>query len=210
MSNEEFESFFESYKPSDYLPESRIIIEQIINVRQMDLENYQMPESEKVEEEIKLKGLRGWLILVGIGVVLSPLRLLGEVIPVFLPIFEEGTFEALTTVGSGVYSPHLATLIVGEIIFNIGMVMTGIYLIYLFFTKHYLFPKIYIAITLISIIFIPLDAWLSSLIVPNAPVFDAETEKSFIRLLFGGFIWIPYLLKSKRVKATFIEKVSKG
>jgi len=54
-------------------------------------------------EDNRLKGLGGWLILVGIGVVLSPIRLLGLIIQVYKPIFEDGTWEALTTVGSESY-----------------------------------------------------------------------------------------------------------
>ena len=83
----------------------------------------------------------------------------------------------------------------------------SIYLIYLFFSKHYLFPKFYIGIVAVSLIFIPLDAWLVSFVVPNEPMSDAETMLEFARVLFVGLIWVPYMLISKRVKATFVEKM---
>ena len=51
----------------------------------------------------ELKGLGGWLVLVGIGVVISPIRLLVTLVPTYKPIFEGGTWEAITTVGSEAY-----------------------------------------------------------------------------------------------------------
>ena len=158
-------------------------------------------------ENSELKGLSGWLILVGLGVVFSPFRLLFTYVPMYKPIFEDGTWEAITTVGSEAYHSLWAPILLGEIAFNSLMVVVSIYLIYLFFSKHYLFPKLYIGIVAISIMFIPLDAWLVTKILPSEPMFDPETTKEFLRSLVAGIIWIPYMLISKRVEATFVENM---
>jgi len=155
----------------------------------------------------ELKGLGGWLILVGIGVVISPIRLLVTLVPTYKPIFEDGTWEALTTVGSEAYTPYFGSLLVGEIAFNALMVVASIYLIYLFFSKHYIFPKLYIVIVAASLIFIPLDAWIVTKVFPGESMFDPETTKEFMRSLIVGVIWVPYMLVSKRVKATFVESM---
>ena len=155
----------------------------------------------------ELKGLGGWLILVGIGVVIAPIRLLVTYIPIYKPIFEDGTWEALTSVSSNAYNPLWGPLLIGEIAYNSIMVAASIYLIYLFFSKHYLFPKLYIVIVATSLVFIPVDAWLVTKILPTKPMFDPETTKEIIRVLIGGLIWVPYMLISKRVKATFVEKM---
>lgn len=155
----------------------------------------------------ELKGLGGWLILVGIGVVLSPIRLLSTLVPTFKPVFEDGTWEALTTEGSDAYAPYFGSLLVGEMVFNTIMVAASIYLIYLFFSKHYLFPKLYIGIVAASLIFIPLDAWVVTLVFPGEPMFDPDTTKEFMRSLIVGVIWVPYMLLSKRVKVTFVENL---
>jgi hypothetical protein len=210
MSREELESFLKSYNPDDFMPEARKIVEEVIKARQIDFENYPRQESEIVKEENKLKGLGGWLIVVGIGTVLSPIRILISSVQTNLPIFKDGTWEALTTVGSEAYNPFLGPLVIGEIIFNIGLVVVSTYMIYLFFAKHYLFPRFYIAVIAISLIFILLDAFLVSSLLPNEPMFDTETAKEFGRLLISGLIWIPYMMVSKRVKATFIEKSPNG
>lgn len=164
-------------------------------------------ELEENTDQDPLYGLGGWLILVGIGVVISPIRLLATLIPNYKPIFEDGTWEALTTKGSEAYTPYFSSLLVGEIVFNTIMVAASIYLIYLFFSKHYFFPKLYIGIVVASLIFIPLDAWLVTKVFPSEPMFDPETTKELGRSLITGVIWVPYMLFSKRVKVTFVENM---
>lgn len=160
-----------------------------------------------MRNENELKGLGGWLILVGIGVVIFPIRLLMTTVSIYVPIFQDGTWEALTDAGSETYHPFWAPLLISEVAYNSIMVLVSLYLIYLFFSKHYLFPKVYIAIVGASIVFIPLDAWLVTKVLPGEPMFDPETSKEFMRVLIGGLIWVPYMLISKRVKATFVEKM---
>jgi len=159
-----------------------------------------------IDSNENLKGLSGWLILVGLGVVLSPIRLIFVVNQVYGSIFFDGTWALISSKDSEFYNPYLASLIIIEIIYNILMIIACIYLIYLFFTKHYRFPSIYIIITIITIVFIPLDAYMVYLLVPDQPIFDEETAKEFGRVIFFAMIWVPYLLKSKRVKVTFVEK----
>ena len=160
-----------------------------------------------MSQEENLKGLSGWLILVGIGIVFSPIRLVATYYPIFSQIFTDGTWEILTTPGTEVYNVMWAPLLISEIVYNSAMVLASVYLIYLYFSKHYLFPKIYIAIIAISLVFIPLDAWLSTFVLPDEPMFDPDTTKEFARALIGGLIWVPYMLISKRVKATFVENL---
>ena len=154
-----------------------------------------------------LKGLGGWLILVGIGVVIGPFRLGYEYGPIYYSIFTDGTFGILTTAGTEAYNSLWAPLLIGEALYNSLMVLASASLIYLYFTKHYLFPKVYIYIIAISIIFIPLDAWLGSFVIIDEPMFDPATSKELARTVLSAFIWIPYMLVSKRVKATFVENM---
>lgn len=158
------------------------------------------------DNDKELKGLGGWLILVGIGTVIAPVRILAWAIPTYKPIFEDGTWELLTTVDSPIYHVMWGPMLIGEIAFNAIMVVACIYLIYLYFSKHYLFPKVFIALMVVSLVFIPLDAWLVTFVLPDEPMFDPDTTKEFGRTVIASLIWIPYMLVSKRVKATFVEK----
>lgn len=158
-----------------------------------------------MNDNSELTGLGGWLVLVGIGVILGPFRLAYEFGPLYYSIFTDGTFEILTTPGSEAYHQLWGPLLVLEATYNFLMVLALFYLIYLFFSKHYLFPKVFIAIVLLSLCFIPLDAWLGSFVLTDEPMFDPATTKEFARTLFSAVAWVPYMLVSKRVKATFIE-----
>lgn len=155
--------------------------------------------------EKELKGLGGWLILVGIGVVLSPIRLVIELVPFYFSIFNDGGWTALTTPSSDLYTPYFGALLIGEMSINFLMMFTWAYIGYLFFTKNYLFPKLYISIMAASLIFITFDAWVASQIFPGQVMFDADTKKEFMRTLVPALIWVPYMMESNRVKATFVE-----
>ncbi|HBZ93087.1 MAG TPA: DUF2569 domain-containing protein [Pseudomonas sp.] len=160
-----------------------------------------------MSDNAKLKGLGGWLILVGLGLIITPLRISITYGPMFYSVITDGTFETLTTPGTEYYHWLWAPLLVFEAIFNSCMLIACALLLYLFFTKHYLFPKVFIATILISLVFIPFDAWLGSLIFTDEPVFDPDTTKEFARTLFSAVIWVPYMLVSRRVEATFVKDI---
>ena len=152
------------------------------------------------------KGLGGWLILIGLGVALAPIRLLTTLTTVYKPLFDDGTWQLLTTAGSEDYIPHFGTLLIAEITFNSLMLLASIYLVYLFFTKHYLFPRVFIGLALATLVFIPLDAWCVTRLFPEQPMFDQQTTGELVKTIITAVIWIPYMLVSKRVKATFVGK----
>lgn len=161
-----------------------------------------------MSDKDNLKGLGGWLILVGIGVVIAPFRLAYMYGPIYYSIFTDGTFEILTTPGTEYYHSLWGPFLIGEALINSILVFASVYLVYLYFAKHYLFPKVYIAIIVFSLIFIPLDAWVGSFIITDEPMFTPEIIKEFTQTLIGAAIWVPYMLVSKRVKATFVEHKS--
>ena len=98
-----------------------------------------------------LVGLGGWLILVGIGVVLGPIKLLGLTIIEFSNAFSEGTLEAITTPGTESYVPLVGPYIICELIVTAGLFIALLYLVFLFFSKKLEFPKWYIRILALSL-----------------------------------------------------------
>lgn len=121
-------------------------------------------------------------------------------------MFSEGIFNSLTSVDSVYYHPLWIYYILGEITVNTIFVLTSFVLLYLFFKKHYLFPKVFISVCIAMIIFILIDASLIKLILPNEEIFDSDTASELMRSIFYGMIWIPYMMFSKRVKVNFVEK----
>ncbi len=76
---------------------------------------------------------------------------------------------------------------------------------YKFFNKSRDFPKWYIGIAVFSLVFIVADAFAIKLVLPNEPVFDPDIIKELMRSVIMVVVWVPYMLVSKRVKATFIK-----
>jgi len=75
----------------------------------------------------------------------------------------------------------------------------------LFFKHKKAFVSWYLAILFGGLAFIALDAYAVSLIVPDVDVFDDEMKTMIFRGLIQAVIWGPYMLLSKRVKATFVK-----
>ena len=151
------------------------------------------------------KAIGGWLILVALGVILGPFRIGHLLVTTFPPIFSDGTWEAITTETSEVYSALWAPFILGEIAFNLILLVASIYMAILFFSKKSNFPKWFAALSIVSAIFILLDAYVASIVMPGIPMFDSETSKEFGRSLVSCLIWTPYLFLSQRSKETFIR-----
>jgi serine/threonine protein kinase len=162
-------------------------------------------QEEATAEEKKLEGLGGWLIVVGIGIIISPFRIVTQVFSVYPEIFSNGSWAALTTPGTEAYNPLWAPIICGEMVINGGLVLASIFSAFLFFSKKKIFPKWYIGTSIFSLAFVVVDALVVKSVMPDVPLFDAETTKEFGRSLIAALVWVPYMLVSKRVKITFVR-----
>lgn len=152
-----------------------------------------------------LEGLGGWLILVGLGLVIAPLRMLFEYVPLYVGLFDDGTFALLSTPGTADYNVYFAPLIYAEIVINSALVCAWLVAGVLFFTRRRLFPRLYVGILLITPIFITADAYAFLLVAPDEPVFDPATSLELMRAVIPALIWVPYMRVSKRVRATFVR-----
>ncbi|MBI6632957.1 DUF2569 domain-containing protein, partial [Pseudomonas paralactis] len=86
---------------------------------------------------------------------------------------------------------------------NTLLILAYVYLLYLFFTKSYLFPQLFIVVFFVSLVFIPLDAWLGSFFDSSMSIDNPEVKKEMMGSLISACIWVPYMVVSKRVRATF-------
>jgi len=152
-----------------------------------------------------LKGLGGWLIVVGLGLLIAPISLCIFLYSTYSEIFTDGIWEMLTMPESEVFVPYFGVMLITEICVNILLLFAIIYTGYLYFSKNKSFPKWYVGIMVFSIVFIILDAFAVSSILPDTKVFDKDTLRELGRSLLGAMIWIPYMRVSKRVKATFVN-----
>ena len=149
-------------------------------------------------------GLGGWLVLVALGLILNPIRLLVFLVQTYPPIFQTGAWEALTTPGSESYHQLWAPLLIFEVAGNIAVIVASLALLVLFFRRSRHFPKLFVAFALINLVFVILDAWLGSLVITDEPMFDPVTARELGRSLIAVLVWVPYMFRSRRVRNTFV------
>lgn len=152
-----------------------------------------------------LKGLRGWLVLLGFGLVFGVIRLIIELINLYKPYINTNLFDILANPASEKYISNFKFLFYFEIIYNVFLILFMIYTIYLFFTCSKKFPPRLIFILLVHLVYYPLDAIAASIVIPNQSAFDAATMKDLFKSVVYAAVWIPYLIKSERVKNTFVN-----
>jgi len=152
------------------------------------------------------QGIGGWLLLPLLGLIISPVRVAFLTYRDIWPVFsEEGFWEYLTTPGSADYHPLWAPVIVFEAVGNVVLVITGLVALWLFLRKSYLAPRWVIAWLALSLVLQVTDFVLLKQIPAVAEEYDPDAIKELARAVVGALIWIPYFLKSKRVKATFVK-----
>lgn len=161
------------------------------------------------QQDPKLKGLGGWLVLVCIGL-LAAVVMQGVGAYQSLQLFTNGTVEFLSDPDSESHIPGYGGALKFELIGEIAFFVLGIYLIYLFFNKNRRFPKLYIGFLITSVVYLVLDfVIISSLSVPTAELQNVLNDSlsqlgtSIGGAVMGALIWGSYIKNSKRVRATF-------
>jgi hypothetical protein len=149
-----------------------------------------------------LYGVGGWLWLVVLGNVISPIRIALSLGPLY------------SSIDYANLHPRLAAFIYGEIVFNAIVVLWSVANLFLLFSKHRLFPRSLVGLLAFSSVFVPLDAfvarWVTDSIgqaMPWEEVFDTDTVREIGRSIVGAAIWIPYALMSRRVNVTYLNRV---
>ena len=139
----------------------------------------------------ELKGIGGWLILPVIGTLLSPL------------ITAYAAFQDAVVLLNSSVSTSLAAFIVVEFLYNFGLVIAWIFAAALLFRHKRLYPRLFVALLVITLIGTVLD------LAVAVTVFDIKLDSSDVRSAVRSVIlltiWGPYMHKSVRVKNTFVE-----
>ncbi len=101
-------------------------------------------------------------------------------------------------------SPLLTRLIYFEIATNVALIVGLLCLSFLFYTKKNIFPKCMIVYLVAQHCLLVLDYLVASMAVSS--LMGSEGVLEFMRPFITAVIWIPYLLNSRRVKATFVRQ----
>lgn len=165
----------------------------------------ELAENKDTAQPTGPQGIGGWLILIAIGVVLGPIVLLGTTLPIVFDLAAIENWSILTNPNSKSYVPYFVELVIGEMTANALLFIASLWMAVLFFTKHRWFPRVYISYVLASTLILIADTYAVSVVLPDMPAFDEETVRGFISSAITLFIWVPYLLLSRRVKNTFVR-----
>ena len=144
------------------------------------------PEANNKHEP---KGIAGWLIIPAIGLVLAPIKSAAML------------YMGLSMIQS--FAPELTSdsrlWLVGLI--DVAMIVATIIVAVFFFKKRRVAVRAIIGLMVASILASVVQALLNAAMFEGG---DADTFKPVIHACVFGAVWIPYFLKSKRVKNTFI------
>jgi hypothetical protein len=142
---------------------------------------------------------------VGLGVVISPLRIVIEGIGIYGPLFRDGSLQNIADPSAPSYVAYLAELIYAEMFFNAIFVIWAVLNLVGFFSKNARFPASWRYFLLANLAFLVGDSSLTTNFMPSNEVFDTATVKSIFQSIFAAAIWVPYTIVSKRVKNTFVN-----
>ena len=95
--------------------------------------------------------------------------------------------------------------IIFSLLANEALLFWSLVNVVFFFRKSRLFPRCYIGFMLFMALGMTLDQLLASMIPSVSQESKPEDLRDLIRIYIACFVWIPYFLKSKRVKVTFVQ-----
>lgn len=164
-----------------------------------------LPKAPLNETDENLNGIRSWLILAALGLIATPILVIKLLYTEILPLLFVTQWDLLTGVGSELYHPGWAPLIITETLANLGLLFFSSVILLLFFQKRRSAPGLYIKYQAITIAAVLLDYFVLTHFEPTASQMNSSDLADTIRSVVFSIIWIAYFKTSKRVKATFTK-----
>lgn len=161
--------------------------------------NYDLPAQEKDEN----KSIGGWLVLVAIGLVLSPFMLLYTLITG--GYFDAATWSAVFNVPEMI---KYGFVLFFEMIYVTAILVYATFLIIVFFQKRTIVPRLMIIFYSVLLVIGIYEVFMVSQIIPEIYT-GPEKQDVYVELLktlVRSAIWIPYFIFSTRVAETFTRR----
>lgn len=159
----------------------------------------------RLNENPKLQGLGGWLFLIGLGLCLAPLMKVFTIGQNWGGYFSIEVWQAVAMPLGENYHPLYAPLLMFELLGNTIMLGLNVLALCLFFTRRRAFPNLFITLALGNAVFLVLDDVGCAFIPFLHSSADGKNHSDAIRAVFYAIIWSAYMVKSRRVKATFTK-----
>ena len=166
--------------------------------------NYDPAPRNTVEKYTRELG--SWLILIGIGLFLTPFVIVGQL------LFDDTYFNAYIWSGlinpdSGFYNLPLTILMLVELIYAALIFVYVVFLNFLFYKRRTSFPRLIIIYLLANALFSTIDSIVALMVSDFTEPEWKDIISGNIRSLIIAGIWVPYFIFSERVKDTFTVSI---
>ncbi|MHA0856445.1 DUF2569 domain-containing protein [Paenibacillus sp. CMAA1364] len=162
-------------------------------------------EKEMDNHRLGISGLGGWLIFVQFGLYFTILIMLTQLFQFSLPAFSPETWNVLTSTDSELYHPLWGPLLVFETICNVSFLAFSVFILFNFYRRKSILPRLMIIFYSVSFIIGVVDTILVLQIPLARETEDGSSIRDIIKSILTCAIWIPYFIKSVRVKNTFVR-----
>jgi len=147
----------------------------------------------------RLVGRRGWLALLGFALIVGTLRL-GATVVEAAPAYSNEAWAAVSTPGGAYYDPMAAPLLLFELVANLAQVALSLIVVHAYLAKKRSFALLFIVRQVASVAFMAIDLGLAAMLIDG----DTSGTSSLIAAAIGSALWIRYVLRSPRVRSTFL------
>lgn len=150
------------------------------------------------------RGLRGWLLLPIFHLITTVLLSAHNL------SFVIWDWEGIVALATGQIDPNYQWLLwpmLLSVVMGVGIVAFAIYLLVILFQKKGALPRLMVWFYSAMLIAMGMEFGMSFQYVEftEAPEDVTQAGNDFVRAVIAAAIWIPYFLRSKRVKATFVN-----
>ena len=165
------------------------------------------PRDINANEEVRPAApkIGGFLILVGVGLVISFLQNLGDLGSSLGPLHGE-TWKRLTTPGFTSYHPSWKSVLLFGIISTAVILVLNVVALVLFFRKHRFFPTLIVVSIPVIFVLMLADYYLEGLVpaIAATPDYGKQWHGLIVQFI-AMHVWIPYFVVSDRVQRTFVR-----
>jgi transglutaminase-like putative cysteine protease len=148
-------------------------------------------------DDAPYEGLGGWLVLVGFGVLVRPLFLLAAMVKDQAQFFDVVTWESFTAAGQ---HEALAAVVLAEVGVNLSLLVLSVAVLVAYFRKLRRFVPLFATQLVATPVVLILDNVASTAVLGKS---DPTGTAQAAGALLPSMLWIWYLVKSRRVRATF-------
>jgi hypothetical protein len=167
----------------------------------------------KHDEDLEhLKGLGGWLIVVGIGLLFG-LVYRSFIILHLTTLFTKGTVRLVTDPRSAGYMPGYAGIVKLELGAQVAFLAFTMLLAILFVRESRVFPRCWVAFLVLQVVYSGVDHGILGHAITGSPLqlqqrLQPIHQTALSRIIIGAIaatIWVAYAFHSRRVKVTFVR-----